>query len=74
MISKNKGYFINNDNLFTKLFTNTKEGILLFVINGFYLHFTSVIIPLYKCIKAEHLDKQYENEVIFLLNNHIKIV
>jgi TRAP-type C4-dicarboxylate transport system permease small subunit len=74
MISKNKGYFINNDNLFTKLFTNTKEGILLFVINGFYLHFTSVIIPLYKCIKAEHLDKQYENEPTNTMQYFYKIL
>jgi len=62
---KNNEEFLQHDNIITKLFKNTKEGILLFIIVGFYLHLTSVIIPLFKCIKAERLDKYYENEVYY---------
>lgn len=64
MTLKSKNYFEQHtDSFMAWLFKNTKEGILIFIVIGFYIHFTSVIIPLYKCIKAEHLDKRYENEV-----------
>ncbi|ORY56223.1 hypothetical protein LY90DRAFT_506798 [Neocallimastix californiae] len=74
-IVKQSGYFyINKNSFFTTLFNTTKEGILLFVINGFYLHFTSVIIPLCKCISAERLDKQYENEPTNTIQYFLKIL
>jgi TRAP-type C4-dicarboxylate transport system permease small subunit len=71
---KNNEEFLQHDNIITKLFKNTKEGILLFIIVGFYLHLTSVIIPLFKCIKAERLDKYYENEPTNTMQYFYKIL
>jgi len=75
MVLKGKNYFVNNkDSIISLLFENTKEGILIFIIIGFYLHLTSVIIPLYKCIKAERLDKYYENEPTNTMQYFYKIL
>jgi len=52
----------------------TKNGILLFIINGFYLHLTSVIIPIIKCIKAKRLDKKYEKEPTNTMQYFYKIL
>jgi len=40
----------------------TKDGIYIFILCGIYLHLTSVIIPIIKCIKAERLNKKYKHE------------
>ncbi|OUM67489.1 hypothetical protein PIROE2DRAFT_5012 [Piromyces sp. E2] len=52
----------------------TKDGIYIFVICGIYLHFTSVIIPLIKCFKAERLDKKYANEPTNTMQYFYKIL
>jgi len=75
MALKSKNYFEQHtDSFMAWLFKNTKEGILIFIVIGFYIHFTSVIIPLYKCIKAEHLDKRYENEPTNTMQYFYKIL
>jgi len=65
---QNKPKFIEDFDEFTK------SGILLFIINGFYLHFTSVIIPIIKCIKAKRLDKKYEKEPTNTMQYFYKIL
>jgi len=52
----------------------TKNGILLFIINGVYLHLTSVVIPVIKCIKAQRLNKKYEKEPTNTMQYFYKIL
>ncbi|ORX78807.1 hypothetical protein BCR32DRAFT_269858 [Anaeromyces robustus] len=47
---------------FLKFNDITKDGLVFFIIIGFYIHATSIIIPLYKCIKARRMNRRYINE------------
>jgi len=57
-----------------RLKTWTKDGIYLFVFCGIYLHLTSVVIPIIKCIKAERLNKKYANEPTNTMQYFYKIL
>jgi len=66
--------YIMNKNLLEKINYITKNGRLIFVLAGFYIQTTSVIIPLIKCIKAERINKKHENEPTNTLQYFYKIL
>jgi len=45
-----------------QLYLRTKQGIILFVLIGLYIQFSSVIIPLCQCLYSKYMNKKYENE------------
>jgi len=59
---------------FLKFYAITKNGLIFFIFIGFYIHTTSIIIPLYKCIKAERMNKRYINEPTNTMEYFYKIL